>query len=312
MDEIRNEFSWSKSRDALFRECLRAYYYNHYGSWGGWRDDAPEEVRELYVMKNLSSRPAWRGIMVHEVAERAVKALLAGRRWPLERALEEAEARMRTEAQVSAEGRYRRGVWLDWGDQRVKVNGLLEHYYGEAFGEEELRQDVNTVLACIRTLYRSPAFNRLVELGTDGILSVEELGSFLVDDIKVWVKLDVCVRGRDKKLVIIDWKTGTSHRQDDIALQLGIYGLFGSQHWEVAPDQILGYDVNLRLATTHTHTIDSATLEKVAAYIRESAVQMRARLKDPEANLADVEDFPMTTLDSRCRWCRFRRACRRG
>ena len=34
--ELKNEFSWSNSRDATFRECPRRYYFRYYGSWGGW------------------------------------------------------------------------------------------------------------------------------------------------------------------------------------------------------------------------------------------------------------------------------------
>jgi hypothetical protein len=29
MTEIRNEFSWSESRDEIFQTCLRQYYRNH-------------------------------------------------------------------------------------------------------------------------------------------------------------------------------------------------------------------------------------------------------------------------------------------
>jgi hypothetical protein len=32
MTEIRNEFSWSKSRDEIFQTCPRQYYFNYYGT----------------------------------------------------------------------------------------------------------------------------------------------------------------------------------------------------------------------------------------------------------------------------------------
>ncbi|NOZ64350.1 MAG: hypothetical protein GXO71_05370, partial [Caldiserica bacterium] len=47
MKELVNEFSWSKSRDIIFRECPRKYYFNYYGSWGGWKFDAPERTRQI-------------------------------------------------------------------------------------------------------------------------------------------------------------------------------------------------------------------------------------------------------------------------
>ena len=33
---LTNDFSWSKSRHEKFSECLRAYYFHYYRSWGGW------------------------------------------------------------------------------------------------------------------------------------------------------------------------------------------------------------------------------------------------------------------------------------
>ena len=61
MRDLQNEFSWSKSRHEKFAECPRAYWFHYYGSWGGWDAAAPRDVRELYVLKNLSSRWQWAG-----------------------------------------------------------------------------------------------------------------------------------------------------------------------------------------------------------------------------------------------------------
>ena len=64
---FKNEFSWSKSRDEVFNECKRKYYFNHYGFWGGWDPASPDKIRELYVLKNLSSRHIWIGQVVHDI-----------------------------------------------------------------------------------------------------------------------------------------------------------------------------------------------------------------------------------------------------
>ncbi len=309
MEVIENEFSWSKSRDSLFRSCLRAYYYHHYGAWGGWQEDAPAETRELYVMKGLASRAIWRGVVIHDVAERAIRAMLQNQRWPLEEALAAAEARMEKEVAASAAGGYRHGIWLEWGGRRIRFGGLVEHYYGLPLPETAWREDLAIVDACVRNLYRSATFRRLQEVAPDGIVSVEELESVDVEGTKVWVKLDVCVRGRSGEYVIIDWKTGMSHRPQEIALQLGIYGLFGSRRWGVPAERIAGFDVNLRQAVAHNHTIDADVLEKTAAYIVDSAARMRALLKDPARNVASIEQFPMTTQTWKCKTCRFRKAC---
>lgn len=311
MGELKNEFSWSKSRDAAFQECRRAYFLAHYGSWGGWNSNAPAEVRELYRMKNLSSRPAWMGIVVHEVAERAVRSLRQGEFWPLDTALHETEQRLRTELELSQNDANRKGIRPWWNGKRVKFGGLVEHYYRLPLPDDVFEESIQTALQCVKNFYQSTPFRRLQSLPPEDILSVEDLLHFYVGDVKVWVKLDLAVRGKEGGVVIVDWKTGLSHQADDIALQLGIYGLFGMQLWQLPPDQISGFDVNLRDNATRKHQIDASSLESVSTYIQDSAQAMRALLVDVEQNIATIEQFEMTEDLNTCARCRFRRACGR-
>ena len=73
MAELKNEFSWSKSRDAAFRECLRRYFFQYYGAWGGWYNDAEPRTRKLYVLKQLKNRAMWAGEKVHDCIERGLQ-----------------------------------------------------------------------------------------------------------------------------------------------------------------------------------------------------------------------------------------------
>src|SRR3989442_279318 len=59
MGELANEFSWSRSRDNTFQESRRRYFYHYYGAWGGWDAGANEDVRRLYILKQLASRQQW-------------------------------------------------------------------------------------------------------------------------------------------------------------------------------------------------------------------------------------------------------------
>lgn len=74
-DDFRNEFTWSKSRDNVFVSCRRMYYLNYYAYWGGWNQQASYPKRELYTMKNLSSRPLMLGKDVHETTEWIIRRL---------------------------------------------------------------------------------------------------------------------------------------------------------------------------------------------------------------------------------------------
>src|SRR2546426_8104551 len=79
MGELANEFSWSRSRDNTFQECRRRYFYHYYGAWGGWDAGATEDVRRLYILKQLASRQQWAGRVVHEAIEIGFHPLARGR-----------------------------------------------------------------------------------------------------------------------------------------------------------------------------------------------------------------------------------------
>ena len=95
MPELTNTFSWSRSRNNTFQECRRRYFYQYYGSWGGWEPDAPEETRRLYVLKQLSSRQQWAGRVVHDAVEMALRAIAEGYELPHEAFIQDVVERMR-------------------------------------------------------------------------------------------------------------------------------------------------------------------------------------------------------------------------
>ncbi len=78
MGGLVNEFSWSRSRDSTFKDCRRRYYFQYYGSWGGWEATADPETREIYILKQLKSRQMWAGEVVHSCIERSLENLRAG------------------------------------------------------------------------------------------------------------------------------------------------------------------------------------------------------------------------------------------
>jgi hypothetical protein len=53
MTKLKNEFSWSKTRDEVFSTCPRQYWFACYGYWNGWLENAPARTRQIYILKNL-------------------------------------------------------------------------------------------------------------------------------------------------------------------------------------------------------------------------------------------------------------------
>src|SRR2546427_6218994 len=101
MGDLANEFSWSRSRDNTFQECRRRYFYHSYGAWGGWDAGAPEDVRRLYILKQLASRQQWAGRVVHDAIEMAFLAFAGGRDLPIEPFIADVVERMRGEWRAS-------------------------------------------------------------------------------------------------------------------------------------------------------------------------------------------------------------------
>src|SRR5213592_5008653 len=104
--DLANTFSWSRSRNNMFQECRRRYYYHYYGAWGGWDASAPLEVRRLYVLKQLASRQQWAGRVVHDAIEMALHAFAQGRDIPVEPFIADVIDRMRGDWRSSKAGHY--------------------------------------------------------------------------------------------------------------------------------------------------------------------------------------------------------------
>ena len=93
---------------------------------------------------------------------------------------------------------------------------------------------------------------------------------------------------------------------------MGIYGLYAREKLGLPPEHIRALHVNLRDGVYKTHPISQPQLEQSAADLRDSAAEMRALLRDPTANEAVMEDFPMLEEgNSACFRCQFRRSCGR-
>ncbi|HET6413911.1 MAG TPA: PD-(D/E)XK nuclease family protein [Anaeromyxobacter sp.] len=305
---LQNEFSWSKSRHERFGECRRAYFYTYYGSWGGWEAEPGTAVRELYVLKKLSSRWQWAGSLVHGTLKRILhSARFTGSFWPLEKALDRTHQRARTEWAASRDKSYWR--------EPSQIVGLVEHEYGEVVQNGEWKALYEQVIeGSLRAFYRSPTLDRIRGIPREQWLSVDELDAWDFEGTKVWVAVDFAYRGADGRVCVLDWKTGKERAVDH--MQLGIYALYAQQKWCAAPAEVRcglvylapngspgGEEVSV--------AADPATLAVCQAKMRESIVAMRAALADPERNLADEEAFPRLAERDACRRCPFRRPCGR-
>jgi hypothetical protein len=302
--DLIRELVWSHSRARAFEGCRRAYWFAYYGSWGGWKASAPPEVRDAWVQKKLTSRSMWIGSVVHAVAEHALKRLRDG---PgpvdVEDAVAGAVRGARRDVADSASG-----AWLQRPAQLV---GFREHYYGEPVDEAAWEAAIAEIERQVRALWTARTFRRLHAV-PERILELEELRRFAVGDVDVYVSLDVMVDDGRGGAVILDWKTGENHDHDDIAAQLGVYGLYATSERGLAPDRLVAMHVNVRHGTETLHPVGAAEIASARERIQTSTAAMRALLSDVAANEAERDAYPPLPVgDPACPRCGFRGICGR-
>jgi hypothetical protein len=283
--DLTNDFSWSRSRDGVFQDCKRRYFYQYYGSWGGWASDAPEDVRRLYILKQLATRQMWAGRIVHDAIEMALHAYREGGDIPVEPFVRDAIARMRVEWRSSKSARYR---------EAPKTTALFEHEYRVEVRDEVWRALAGSVQLCLRNFFRLPLLAEIRKTAPEGT--------------PVWSAPDFGYWTPEGRLALVDWKTGGGG--DGASFQLGCYALYAYEVLGVPPHNVDLYEVNLREPLVKPHHWSDDRLDAVREQLRLSIRGMKSYLKDPEANVALSSDFELTENLRICRGCNFKAVCR--
>src|SRR5258705_10446901 len=147
MADLANEFSWSRSRDNSFQEWRRRSFSHSSGAWGGWDVSAPEDIRRLYILKQLASRQMWAGRAVHDAIEMALHAFADGHELPIEPFIADVVERMRGEWRSSKAARYR---------DNPKTLALFEHEYAIDLKPEAWQALSRNDGLFLRNLFRLP------------------------------------------------------------------------------------------------------------------------------------------------------------
>ncbi|MBF0287346.1 MAG: PD-(D/E)XK nuclease family protein [SAR324 cluster bacterium] len=296
---FKNEFSWSKSREEIFRKCQKQYYYHYYGSWGGWQRNCDERTRTTYVLKKLVNRHLWSGEKVRTAIRRILEAVRDEK--PIkteEEVIEQTLRSMRDDFKSSRDQLYL---------ESPKSCGLFEHEYQLELPGEVWKETAEHIEKCIRNFYHSPLLEEIKTIPKEQWLCLEELSYFLLNEVKVYVSIDLAIRMVGQVLVY-DWKTGSSVEYNH-DLQMACYGWFAWQQWEVDPKTIKLMEVNLMHMDTTHHQLTGVNLEKIQKTIFESIQDMQFLLEDIGNNQANEERFTMTENDRFCMYCNFKKIC---
>ena len=300
MEPLQNEFSWSLTRHNNFTECKRKYYYIYYGSWGGWEKGCPDDVRTLYVLKQLKSRSMWAGEVVHDQVEYILKQFKNTGKIPdLKYMLNKTYARMKEEYLFSKD----KGYW-----QEPKRCALYEHEYDIELDDDRWKLVRNNVENCLNNFYGSRFITCINDMKRYHILPVEKFDTFILFDTKIWVKMDFAYEDKEM-LNIIDWKTGKQSDDNNI-FQLIIYSLFAIFKWNYYFQNIITSEFNLNTNSEIAVELKPEKIEGVKKMIQKSITDMKRYLSDERSNKAEIFNFDKCNDTIKCRKCNFVKVCR--
>lgn len=296
---LLNEFSWSFSRQNLFSDCQKRYWYTYYGSWEGWPKTAWDKrsvvdplAAYLYAMKQMQSMPTYIGSCVHETIEHFLKtkkkftidALLAHAKTNFYEGIEEAKSEK-------------------WRLAPKKHTNLFEYYYKEPPTEEQLLQAEQKVASCLTNWYQSAIVSQLAFHPDSRWLSIEELSSFQLEGkYKIIVVIDFALMWKDKA-VLFDWKTGDESEKTE--QQLYCYALFANKVWSIPYENIILSPFYLaKNSYSKIGVTDHAKLVQLEGEIAASCEKLSI-LHDE----ADPLRFAYTSDRQKCKRCPFKELC---
>jgi hypothetical protein len=308
--DIKNEFAFSWSRHQAFYACPRRFYWQHYGSWQGWLDDAPREARLAYRLKHLQSVAMLIGDTFHaEVSEVLRRRPDRPCGVPIDQLRETMERRLLKHVRES-----RDRDWERFGS--VKDYAILfEDYYGEGLGQHEERRALETLRECVEGFSRSGFGRRAFGVEKSRLRVIDPKGfdekRAVLDGLMVYAPPDLIAADENGDLHIIDWKTGSPHKTS--LAQLSIYGLVISEKHGAPLERMTAHLVYVRAGVHEPYNNLAAGVDEARRNISTFVSDVRERLTDVEANIAgDIDAFPMTTDLWKCRSCNFRELCGRA
>ncbi|MBN2071878.1 MAG: PD-(D/E)XK nuclease family protein [Candidatus Krumholzibacteriota bacterium] len=322
---FQNQFSWSISRESLFNECARKYYFHYYLSWEGWKRSSSPLRREAFKLKRLVSLPLWRGQLVHYIATKVLQSTRVKGRIPAaEDVTGYLEERFKKQLDFSRRRLYltepkKSGEWLN-----INWLALFEHEYGRDLSEERIEKTLRESIQGVETLLRSDILGIIFETDRTGwIIENIDLGEFaqvfVFEGANVFAKTDFIFTGNDGTFNIVDWKTFSGKNggddEDDkgkAGVQLGVYGYYAAVIGKNPVDTIRLYEVNLLGSGRHIeHKISGENIDSFREHIKEGISKMASLLVDGNIHLNQPLPHRHFAMNQgpHCRYCNFFRIC---
>lgn len=307
MAELQNIFFWSFSAAMDFEECRRKRYWRKYGSWNGWRSDAPDLARRAWRLGKMDNRYTLQGRAVETAVLWLIEEHRAGRSSTADAAYEASARPFLNQAwQQSRKG--------DWKTDPLRHCCLHEHYY-PAFHQDSSKEWVEQVrthiLQCLGH-FIDDVLPRIGHVRAEDELRIEDprKESFPLEDITIYAVPDFAYREGDL-LHIHDWKSGAPRPEH--RLQIGVYAWWAHVKHGIDPEQIRVFIEYLQAGQVVMEPMTAEWMQEILSDIGESVADMTDYLRegDRAKNLPlPQEEWDLTTNRSVCQRCCYYELCR--
>jgi len=225
--------NWSFSKSRQFVKCPRAFYYS---------------VKNHGFEKNKTSISTIIGQAVHIGINRIID------RWQKGKDVQLSEINSEVKQLIKSS--------LDNSNHIIeKVNRFEISNFQRSYYLRIAKEQIDKFYLFIWPQYRNHKY-----------IEHEKLDNFSIDEITVWVKVDLLTIF-DNQYFIIDWKTDKGDRYYDYLPQLHTYGIWARYKYGISYDDIILQIVNLSKGSIHTFKFDEniamKMLNSIEAQIKE-------------------------------------------
>lgn len=297
------EFSWSMARRAVFRECLRKYYFQYYGSHNGWVDEAPELARCAYRLKKLTTLELLAGKALHEKFAKSILDARGGMPLPTVEEIVQPVSDILNKAYAESKDRRRFEM------QPKSIVMLHEFYYGSQPSRDKIDRINNRIRKCAHNFLQSTSFReaahspRVYVKGADNTFDF-----FLLNGIKVYAAPDLLYKSSTDEYCIVDWKTGSV--DPAVRDQLLTYSIYLLQQGYYNREAIKAKVEYLEQEKCEAFALSHADVQRHRGFVMDSVGRMQQFLEDIHSNVPKPMDtFPLREDRTACNYCNYKEIC---
>jgi CRISPR/Cas system-associated exonuclease Cas4 (RecB family) len=274
--------------------------------------------REAYLLKQLQTVYAWRGVLVDSVIQKQIVPKMRHHKLPSEnQVLEFATQLMNKQISFGIEKKYR-GCNVTKSGTDDAYCAFYELEYDKGLDKEKLEGAKDDIISSLKNLLHS---NLLKEITTSNthIIAQRELTFQFDRDVDVSCTPDLIVFFEGKSPLIVDWKVH-SYSSIDAWLQLGIYAIallkvkphkdFPNGLTQVGnPSNVQLIEYQLLKNIQREYRLSAEDVADIEDYIFQSSIQMKKLVNGRKYDRLDVSQFQTAHSPKICEKCQFKKLC---